>query len=200
MEAQNQPTDLRQATAERNVQAILDGAERLLGRGQSASISAVASEAGVSRVTVYAHFPDRKAVLEAVVERSVEQVSAVLEAADLSSGSPLDALRRLVTVGWEQLGHHSAIRRASAAELSGEGMRRTHGSARNVVDDLVQRGRDDGSFRDDVPAAWLTTSLLALMHAGADQVRAGVLDANTALEALLVTVTDLFSGSGARLR
>ncbi len=48
--------DHRRATAERNVQAILDSAEQLLERREPVSIAAVATHAGVSRVTVYAHF------------------------------------------------------------------------------------------------------------------------------------------------
>ena len=51
-----EPVDHRRATAERNVEAILDAAESLLGDGEATSIAAVAGRAGVSRVTVYAHF------------------------------------------------------------------------------------------------------------------------------------------------
>jgi AcrR family transcriptional regulator len=50
--------------------AILDAAEVLLERGGQASITAVAAEAGVSRMTVYAHFPTRQDLLGAVVERA----------------------------------------------------------------------------------------------------------------------------------
>ena len=49
-------TGYQRQVAERNVEAILDAAEELLQQGQ-ANISAVAVLAGVSRVTVYAHFP-----------------------------------------------------------------------------------------------------------------------------------------------
>jgi len=65
----SQAADHRRATAERNVAAILDAAEELLSQPGPASVAAVAARAGVSRVTVYAHFPTWEALLEAVVER-----------------------------------------------------------------------------------------------------------------------------------
>src|SRR4051794_41881458 len=64
-------TDHRRATAERNVEKILDAAAGLLARGAAASTSAVAAAAGVSRVTVYSHFATREALLEAGAERAV---------------------------------------------------------------------------------------------------------------------------------
>jgi AcrR family transcriptional regulator len=55
----SQAADHRRATAERNVAAILDATAALLSQQGTASIAAVAAQAGVSRVTVYAHFPER---------------------------------------------------------------------------------------------------------------------------------------------
>jgi AcrR family transcriptional regulator len=82
----SQAADHRRATAERNVAAILDAAAELLSQPGAASIAAVAARAGVSRVTVYAHFPTWEALLEAVVERAVGHTTAVLASADCSRG------------------------------------------------------------------------------------------------------------------
>lgn len=67
-EMQEPGTDHRRATAERNVEAILDAAAALLERGSQASIMAVATEAGVSRVTVYAHFATHEAATRPIRE------------------------------------------------------------------------------------------------------------------------------------
>jgi tRNA (adenine37-N6)-methyltransferase len=69
-EATPQATDRRRAISDRNVQAILDAAEELLRSQAPVTIAAVATQAGVSRVTVYAHFATTEALLEAVVERA----------------------------------------------------------------------------------------------------------------------------------
>ena len=190
----------REALAERNAQAILDAAERLLERGQQTSVSALASEAGLSRPTVYAHFPNRERVLEALVERTVRQAMAVLEAAEPERGPALAALQRLLATGWEEIGRHEAIGAASAGQLSADAMRRTHESARTVIRGLVDRGRREGAFRSDVPLGWLITSSLALIHAAAEEVRAGELDAQAALDVLTATVSELFVGPASRKR
>lgn len=192
-----QTQDPRRATAERNVEAILDGAERLLQRRKQASISAVASEAGVSRVTVYAHFSDRRHLIEALVERAVRGVAAAIESAEPKRGPAIDALQRVVATSWEHLARNEEIGRAATAELSADAMRRTHEAARDVIHKLVLRGRREGGFRTDVAPNWLVTSCLALIHAAAEEVRAGELDADAALAALSVTVVDLFVGRGA---
>jgi AcrR family transcriptional regulator len=192
--ARAQTSDPRHATAERNVEAILDGAERLLRHGRQPTISAVASEARVSRVTVYAHFEDRATLLEALVERTVRRAMSAVESAEPDRGPAVEALRRVVAASWEQLAHNMAIGRASAAELSADAMRRAHQPARAVLQRLVERGRQEETVRVDVPVDWLVTSALALIHAAAEEVRAGELDAGAALDALLLTVVDLLAG------
>jgi AcrR family transcriptional regulator len=191
-----QPEDSRQVTSERNLVAILDGAERVLQRGEQASVSAVAAEAGVSRPTVYAHFPDLERLLEALVERTVRRTMAALDSAEPDRGFAVDALPRLLAGSWEELSRHEDIARASAADLSADAMRRAHQTARAVIAKLIERGRREGAFRTDVPAGWLVTSCLALIHAAAEEVRTGELDSNAALDVLSVTITDLFAGPG----
>lgn len=178
------------------MEAILDGAERLLRQGRAATISAVAKEARVSRVTVYAHFEDRRRLVEAVVARAVERVMIALDAARPADGPAVDALERLVAASWEHLAGDQEIARAAAAELSADAMRRSHESARAVLYELIERGRRERAFRTDVPPEWLITSFLALIHAAADEVRGGTLDSNAALEVLLISVVDLFRGCG----
>jgi AcrR family transcriptional regulator len=193
---ESQPHDSRLATAERNLGAILDGTERLLQRGEHASISGVAAEAGVSRPTVYAHFPDLERLLEALVERTVRRTMVALDSAEPGRGRAVDALRRLLAASWEELSRHEDIARASAADLSAHAMRRAHHDARAVIRKLIERGQREATFRTDVPAGWLVTSCLALIHAAAEEVRTGELDSNAALDVLSVTITDLFAGPG----
>ncbi len=75
-------------------------------------------------------------------------------------------------------------------------MRRAHDAARAVIRTLVERGRREDSFRRDVPADWLVTSCLALIHAAAEMVRADEVDSDGALDVLSITVADLFAGRG----
>jgi hypothetical protein len=63
-----------------------------------------------------------------------------------------------------------------------------------VIRRLVERGRREGAFRTDLPTGWLITSSLALIHAAAEEVRSGELDAQAALDVLAATVIELFVG------
>jgi len=190
-----QATDHRQAIAARNVEAILDAAERILARRDPATISAVAAEAGISRVTVYAHFPDRERLLAAVVERAVERWIAATERLDLRSGPADEVLRRVLETGWEEISRSSGIAEAAAAELDPAAMQRSHDRGQRLIRQLVDRGRREGAFRTDVPPQWLVTSFFALIHAAHEDVTAGRLRPRPALDALLKTVPDLFAGS-----
>ena len=185
--------DPRRATAERNVEAIIDAAEALLHEGASASIAAVAARAGVSRVTVYAHFSSREAILEAVIERAVARAVVAFDAAAAGAASAVEALERAVTASWAKLSRHTAIAEAAAAQLSPEALRRTHEAGHAHTRRLFEAGMERGEFRTDVPAEWLVSVYYALLHAAGDDVRAGRLDAETALHALVTTLRATFS-------
>jgi AcrR family transcriptional regulator len=188
--------DYQRAIAERNVEAILDAVEDLLERRAQASISAVAAQAGVSRVTVYAHFPTGEALLEAAVERAVRRTMTALEATAPASGPPVQALERMLAAAWQHLARYGAMAQAVADQLGPEAVTRTHQAAHQTVGALLERGRADGSFRTDLPAAWLVTACIALIHACAQEVRAGRIGEHDAARILTATVRDLFTGTG----
>lgn len=191
-----QATDHRRATADRNRTAILDAVEALLARRASVSIAAVATEAGVSRPTVYAHFATLEELLEAVVERAVAASEAVLASAALEDGPAMEALERLMAVGWAVLDRHRAVAQAAAEQLSSEALRRSHERANRLLAGLVARGREEGAFRTDLPAEWLVTTMHVLFHAAGDDVRAGRLGEDVALEVVTTTLRDLLAGPG----
>jgi TetR/AcrR family transcriptional regulator, mexCD-oprJ operon repressor len=186
--------DRRRAIAERNVEAILDAAERVLARREPLTISSVAAESGLSRVTVYAHFDDRTALLAAAVERAVARWTAAAERIEPDRGPADDALRRLLEMGWEEVSRSAHIADAAAAELSAETRHASHAGGVELMRRLVARGRAEGAFRTDVPAEWLVSAVFALIHATRDAVAAGDLDGEAAHHALLATVPDLFAG------
>jgi TetR/AcrR family transcriptional regulator, mexCD-oprJ operon repressor len=187
------PTDPRRATAERNAAAILDAAEALMARGAPASTSAVAAEAGVSRVTLYAHFPTRAALLEGVATRAVERAGEALQQARLEDDDALDALDRLVAIAWDHLDRGGAITRATSDLLTPEANARAHEALHAPILALIRRGRAEGAFRDDLPEGWLLRTYFALMHACGDQVRAGEVERGDAVALLAPTLRAVFA-------
>jgi TetR/AcrR family transcriptional repressor of mexCD-oprJ operon len=187
--------DHRRAIAERNLEAICDAAERLLEQGAEPTIAAVATESGLSRVTVYAHFRTRQELLEAVAGRAVGRCLAAFEAAKPEERDPVEALEHLTHVGWQVLDRASAVVRATGRQLPSERRRRLHEPVLAPIHGLIRRGQGQGAFRRDVPSEWLLACFYALVHAAADEVHAGRLAPEVAGRLLLVTVRDLFRGS-----
>jgi AcrR family transcriptional regulator len=192
---QSQGRKRQRETAERNTEAILDAAERLLERREPATISAVAAESGISRVTVYGHFTDANRLLEAVVERAVRQAMLEIERVEPNRGPAPEALDRMLGAGWQELGRTFAIADAAASSLSAEAMHRTHVTAYATLRRLVKRGRSAGEFRDDVPVDWLVSAFFSLIHTARNDVSAGATSAASALRSLRATVPDLFGVS-----
>lgn len=94
LRAPGRPKDLEKRCA------ILDAALALFAeRGvDGAPIEAIAARSGVSKVTVYGHFGDKQAIVDAVVAREMERVSQRIEAAANAAG-PLE--QRLSCLGEE---------------------------------------------------------------------------------------------------
>lgn len=186
-------TDHRRATAERNVVAILDAVEALLESGVRLSITAVAAQAGLSRVTVYAHFASLEELFRAVMERAVTRARAVLEEAEPASGDAAEALERVIAAAWRELDRNSAVAQATSDHLVSAEVTRTHDRVLSPIRELVERGRREGAFRTDVPADWLVASFFTLLHAAGDEVRAGRLKASVAPDVLIATIGDAFA-------
>lgn len=76
---------------------LVAAAESFFEQGFAAtSIEQIASEAGVSKVTIYNRFGDKRALFTAAVEQECEQMRGSLEVPDMPSGSLRD---RLTAIG-----------------------------------------------------------------------------------------------------
>jgi AcrR family transcriptional regulator len=178
----------RRADAQRSITAILDAAIAVLGERPKASMSEVAAAAGVSRQTVYAHYPSREALLEAVRTRALEQAVIAIDAAEPERGEAVAALDRLVSAGWQTLAHHSRLFEALNQAVGPEELRSKHSPILARLEPLVARGQREDVFDRAQPAPWLVAAVLALLHAAAAEVGAGRMDAEHAEATLRVTV------------
>lgn len=188
------PNDPRRqrADARRNVSAILDAAVGALQHDPSATLAQIATAAGVGRITVYGHFKSRAELIEAVVEHTMQRADAVLDDVDLS-GDPAEALARLMATSWRIVEQFSSVLQAAQRELTAERIRAAHDRVVKRIAELIDRGREDGTFRTDVPTAWLVTVALSLVHAAAEEVGAGHLDGDEAGWYVVTTLQGAFA-------
>lgn len=160
----------RRADAERSVAAILDAAVDVLGQRPDASVEDVAAGAGVSRQTVYAHFPSREELIAATVDRISAEAIAAIDDADLDRGTAADALLRLLDASWRTFHRYPLL--LDPAASTGDDARR-HQPVVDRLHRLIKRGQAAGEFDRKLSPAWLVTSIIALGHAAGEQVAAG---------------------------
>ena len=72
---------------------------------------------------------------------------------------------------------------------------RTHGALTAPLQALIERGRATGAFRTDVPASWLVTMYMALLHGAADHAAVHDLPRDEALALVTRTLGELYSSS-----
>lgn len=157
------------------------------------SVSAIARAAGVGRVNLYAHFPTREALLDAVVRHAVAQAAAALDAEAPDEGPAREALARLAGRGWRVLDRCRRLAAAAARDLPPARLREVHDLVLDPIERLIRRGQEEGAFRADVPRSWLVTTIYSLMHAAAQEVDAGRLsqtEAGVVLETTLLSAIE----------
>jgi TetR/AcrR family transcriptional regulator of autoinduction and epiphytic fitness len=89
METERKQRDGRTVRAERTRRALVDALLALLNEGRLRPTAAeIAERAGVSERSVFQHFPDREALLEAVAREQYERVMPTIRPVDASLSLP----------------------------------------------------------------------------------------------------------------
>ncbi|WP_237771463.1 TetR/AcrR family transcriptional regulator [Kribbella sp. ALI-6-A] len=187
----------RRADAQRSIAAILDAAIESLSRNPDASVSEIAKTAGVGRVTVYGHFPNRADLVEAALTQAIDDGHAALDAVDLT-GDPREALARLIDSSWQLVNQSRSLLIAAQDVLPPSKIRDLHAGPVKRVERLVERGRTEGAFRTDLPTSWLVSVMHSVMHSAADEITAGRLTPDKAADYITATVLPAFSPSEKR--
>ena len=177
----------RRADAERSIARILDAALDALASDPDASMAEIARRAQVVRATIYVHFPTRDALIDAVTQRAMHEVSAAIEAAEPAHGDAADALERVLVSTWRELGRYHALV-AITTQMPETEVRAKHHPVLDRLEPLIVRGQRDGSFRSDVPPSWHLSMLMALVHAASAERQAARIAEQDAERALVSTV------------
>lgn len=186
-------TRRRRADAERSIEAILDAAlDGILAAGE-VNVAAIARAAGLSRVTLYAHFPTREELLEAAVNRALALTDDVLSEIPLDGRPAAEALSDLLRSSWPSLERYRNLYAVASAALPPPRLRALHDPVFGRIEELVARGQADGVFRTDLPRAWLVATIYAVMHQAAEEVGTGRLAADQAGEVVTATILSMLT-------
>ncbi|WP_350278842.1 TetR/AcrR family transcriptional regulator [Kribbella sp. HUAS MG21] len=191
-------TTTRRADAQRNIAAILTAAAECLGRNPAASTSEIAKAAGVGRVTLYGHFPSRAELVDAVFVQAIAAGEETLGKVDLS-GDPREALGRLIESSWHLVDQYRALLVAASEALPPGRVRELHADPMTRAERLLERGREAGVFRSDLPVAWLLSVMHNVMHGAAGDIQAGRITSDQAAHYITTTVLAAFTPPGERV-
>jgi AcrR family transcriptional regulator len=141
----------KRADARRNYEKVLAAAREAFAEGgESTALEEIARRAGVGIGTLYRHFPNRQALLEALYVNEVEEVCR--SASDLDGGDPWEALN-----GWfERLMGYFATKRALSHELlnyvgqDAPLFSSCRQSLYTAGEPLLKRAQEAGAIRPDV--------------------------------------------------
>ncbi|HEY9428108.1 MAG TPA: TetR/AcrR family transcriptional regulator [Gemmatimonadaceae bacterium] len=179
----------RRADARRSREAILEAALRVLDADPDASVGAIAAEAGVTRQTVYAHFPSRQLLLGALLDRVTDEALAAMDAAALEEGPAVDALLRLLDAGNRTAGRYPALmRRIALLPVSpGDDVER-HAPVTDRLMRVIRRGQRSGELDTRLSPEWLAAVAIRLGHLASEEVDAGRMSNRKAKEVLHVSL------------
>ncbi|WP_017556327.1 TetR/AcrR family transcriptional regulator [Nocardiopsis baichengensis] len=122
----------------------------------------VAAGIGVAPSVLREHFPDDRSLRRAVCTFGISEVQQRIRAARLEEGPADAALQRLVEATWDRASLRAFM--YGENQLHGDPELDTGFAAIEAATvDLFERGRQEGVFRSDVPAAWMSESFWALL-------------------------------------
>jgi AcrR family transcriptional regulator len=141
----------KRADARRNYEKVLSAARDAFAEGgEATTLEEIARRAGVGIGTLYRHFPNRQALLEAVYVNEVEEVCR--SADELDTGDPWEAL----TAWFGRLMGYLATKQALAHELlnyldtDATLFQVCRASLYDAGDPLLKRAQEAGVVRRDV--------------------------------------------------
>jgi AcrR family transcriptional regulator len=182
------------ADARRNAAGILDATAELLAADPAVSLEQVAARAGVSRATVYHHFSGRDALLDALTQRSIAEVTAAVRSARPAEGPAAEAIERVLRATWQVVGRYRGLVIVNPRRLPRAELRRRLGPALAPIRSLIRRGRRSGEFDPELPVEWTIGVITDLIHAASAQVSAGTMSQREAERVLLRTAAGALTG------
>jgi AcrR family transcriptional regulator len=164
--APRKPRTALRADAQRNRGRILEAAKQAFTRhGVDASLDDIAKQAGVGPGTLYRHFPNRDALLEAVFRGEVDKLAAAQQKFS-ETMPPLRALRAWMLLFIDHIAAKQIIAPALNTIVGGpsrlyEGSRE---AMQGAIDALVKRAIRSGDMRKDIDASDLLRALIGVSH------------------------------------
>ncbi len=137
-----------------------------------ARVDRIAERAGVNKRMLYYYFGQKDDLFLTVLEHAYEKIRAEEQQLNLTEVDPIEAIRRLVSFTWnyylqnpefvnllnsENLHHARHLKKSDKIQTM-------HSPFVSMLDEVMDRGRRDGVFRDGVDSVQLYISIAGLAY------------------------------------
>lgn len=168
--------------------AIIEAAFEVLNADPSASVSDVATRAGVGRATLHRYFSSRGALIKGLAVIALEEMDVAVSTATKDAQSYTEAFetmfRVLVPLG-DRHGFLTQETLANDPETAAAFQRQKDG-----MFDLIDALKKEGLFASDVPTEWINQAFDYLLYAAWDSVKRSALTQTQATDLALKTLTN----------
>ena len=168
-----------QPRQDRTRRAVLDAAAELLSKDARASLTEVATAAGVGRTTVHRYFATRDDLLHALADEALDNVASAIATARPAADDAAVALQRVVRELVE-LGPYLRFLNADPVIYDSPTLIRRWYEVFEPVAAAVRRGQAAGQLRADLPVDWVVDLLGGAVITAWDSVHEGRLAARHA--------------------
>lgn len=155
-----------------NRRRILDAAMESFAADPDASMDDVARAAGVVRRTVYAHFPNRDALVDGIAADAAAELAAAVDLAEPDDPDVALAVGALRT--WPVGDRYRLLLSFARKEVGEQCIADLVAPLRTRTLDLVERGRAGGIFSDYLPSVVLIGMMEGLTMATLEQANLGL--------------------------
>lgn len=178
------------ADAQRNRAALLAAAADVLAVAPQASLSEVATRAGLGRATLYRHFDSRDALRAAIREEALSRAAAALAGADLTGCDVREALRR-AAAALVPLGMRFRILLIEGADADPDFVAARQ-QALAPLWSVLAKGIEAGELTGTKTTAWHGMVLAGLLVTAVRAAEAGLIDTDEAGRLVADTFLDGF--------
>jgi len=135
-------------------EAVLDAAAGLLVHNREATMAQIADAAGVGRATLYRHYENREALLRDLMDHAVSEVGHAIDHARIEAVDVREGIARVVRALLGIRKRFEVVLREFKGDPPRVALQERLGPP---ITALFERGRADGTLREDIPVDWLAS-------------------------------------------
>lgn len=157
-------TDLR---IKKSTRALLDASFQVLVGNPHASLSEIATQAGVGRATLYRHYPTREALITAIAQESLQYIDGVLQPINKQGLDGLEAVKAMVNALLPMAERFHFLQMIwTTAELD-KAIVKMYEEQMNIIWYWISAGQKAGDINASISAEWIVTVLDSMLYGAA---------------------------------